>query len=283
MSRNTCNYVFLISKYLTSILQVMNITLSNSYTNNLIRSKCLNTAVMLIVIFIGEKQVPCIQQCDVQNTIHRHVHTIVDKNELILEKLMKSLCNTRNKTPYMYYIMLTDGRLTNEGFEGEYFPGHVFIIEKMVGNEYRLYQSFIGKYDLNAYVVNNKCKRYTLSNVNQMCKYFKTFLATGYVWDNAAVHQWHKLTNVDTTKFLNHSTKNIYLCFKKFKLEKIQCKIKKFVSSSLKEINNSIQRKQFNKFDSQNHLKNRLSASPYDIHRLKKNFEMFERELNTNL
>ena len=139
MKISTCNYVYIISNYLIAILQVMNITLSESYTNNLINTKCLNTAVMLIVILIGQKKIPCIQQCDVGNTIQRHIQS-TDNNNTITDKLTRSICRA-SKKPYIYYIMLTDGQLQHRSSNKTiYFPGHVFILEKTNNNEYLIYR-----------------------------------------------------------------------------------------------------------------------------------------------
>jgi hypothetical protein len=280
MKINTCNYVYLISNYLIAILQIMNITLSESYTNNLINTKCLNTAVMLIVILIGQKKIPCIQQCDVGNTIQRHIQSI-DNNNTIADKLMKSVCRA-SKKPYVYYIMLTDGQLNHKSSNQTiYFPGHVFILEKTNNKEYLIYQSFIGKYDLRDYVVKNKCKKFTVDEVKEICTYFKRFLSIDYVWDGAAVKNWMKLTGVDTSQYIDYKTNNIFLCFRKFNAEYVEKRIKKFVKTSLKEIDTNIKKQQLNKYDSNNHHFNKLSAKGYTIFELRNRFEQMFMELNS--
>lgn len=277
---NTCHYVFLISKYLTSILQFMNITFAEAYTNNLITTKCLNTAVMLIIILIGSDKIKSIQQCDVPNTIQRHL-SHQDNNKHIMKKLQASLCSKRSKKAYMYYIMLTDGKLSNVNkWKGNnYFPGHVFIIEKTVDHKYYIYQSFIAKYDLNEFIVKNKCKMHDLKEVQDMCLFFKKFLKSNNVWDDEAIMYWRKLTGVDTSEFKDHRTDNIYLCFKRFDIDKTKQKIQAFVSGALKTIQGNIENNNLTQYISYNHQSNNLSAIPYNIFDLKNNFKKLNNEL----
>lgn len=277
---NTCNYVFLISKYITAILQFMNITFSSSYTNNLITTKCLNTAVMLIIILIGSDKIKSIQQCDVSNTIERHI-SHQENNKQIMTSLQASLCYPRNKKAYMFYIMLTDGRLSNvKPNKGtNYFPGHVFIVEKTIDNSYFIYQSFIAKYDLNDFIVKNKCKSYDRNSVKEMCGFFKKFLKEDNVWDDNAVDYWKKLTSVDTTEFKGCCTNNIFLCFKKFEIDKIKVKFQSFISNALTNIQGHIENNNLTQYISNHYQSNRLSAIPYNIFDLENNFKKLNNEL----
>lgn len=277
---DTCKYIYIISKYIVSILQVMNVTFSKSYTNNLISTKCLNTAVMLVVLLLGEKKIKAIQQCDVPNTIKRHI-SFEDNNTLIANKLIKSLCKSSVKN-YLYYIMLTDGRLSNSVNQNQtkYFPGHVFIVEKRQ-NHYYIYQSYISKYDLNAFIVKNKCKKYNVTEVKEMCSFFKKFLGQNYVWDDVAVEKWLKLTDVDTSDFRSYNTNNIYICFKKFRVKTVKNMINKFIEKSLTDIQYHINNKNILHYMSTNFLNNSLSSRPFDIGSLKKNFEKMNKELNS--
>jgi hypothetical protein len=234
---------------------------------------------MLIVILIGESKVQCIQHCDVDKTIQRHTQSHEDNNTII-DKLMRTMFRSSPKSPYVYYIMLTDGSLSSSNKEDTYFPGHVFIIEKTINQQYLIYQSFIGKYDLNDYIVKNKCKTYSLDKVKKMCFYFKKFLSDDYIWDEEAVNYWTSLTGVDTSKFMNHNTKNIYLCFKKFKLDSVKKKITKFISTSLNDINTSIDMNDLNKYNSDNHHHNQLSAKPYSIFELKTQIELLYKDVS---
>lgn len=280
MPTNTCRYVFLISKYLISILQYMNITFASSYTNNLITTKCLNTAVMLVIVLIGSNKIKSIQQCDVPNTIQRHM-SHEENNNAIMRRLQASLCNTKSKTPSMYYIMLTDGRLSNvdRTKDTNYFPGHVFIVEKTIKHEFYIYQSFIAKYDLNDFIVKNKCKKHTLAEVKDMCAFFKRFLRPDNVWDDTAVAYWKKLTSVDTVDFKDHNTSNIYLCFKRFDIQKVKDNVLQFVSTALDTIQGHIDTNNLTQYISYAYQSNDLSAVPYTIHRMRDNFGKMKKEL----
>lgn len=281
MSSKTCRYIYLISHYLVPILQILNKKYASSYTNNLITTKCLNTAVMLTILLIGEHKIKDIQQCDVSNTIQRHKN-FQDNNLTILEQLKKSILRKNRKNSVLYYIMLTDGKLRNTDIynpNSEYFPGHVFIVEKNINGSYYIYQSFIQKYSLKDFLKENKCKSYNRKDVQDMCAFFSNFLDKTYVWNDVAVKQWCKLTTVDTSRFLKMSTDNIFLCYKKFTLKSVDKNLMSFVNTSLKEINRNDDRGNCDEYDSKNYLNNSLSSRPFSLKELEQQFKNLKKEL----
>ena len=272
---SSCQYIYLISNYIHSILQFMNYTFSDSYVNNLIETKCLNTAVMLVILLLGEKKIPAIQYCDVPNTIQRHTIN-TDSNKSILNKLVNSLCR-HSKHSYMYYIMLTDGNLRNHTSNNEiYFPGHVFIVEKK-NNRYMIYQSYIGQYTLKTHITKTKCKYIDKEVVTSMCHYLKLFFSDSYVWNKDTITFWNKLTNVDSSKFLGYSTNNIFLCYKSFKTNDIGKNIIKFTTRGIKDIQRSIEQGDYEKYN--NYHKTLHSSVPKPIFELKNDFVDLEKQL----
>lgn len=272
---SSCQYVLLISNHIHSILQLMNYKFSDSYVNNLIETKCLNTAVMLIVLMLNQNKIPQIQYCDVPNTIQRH-SILVDSNSKILSKLTRSLCRS-SKHSYMYYIMLTDGNLHNHSTNSEiYFPGHVFIVEK-TNNQYMIYQSYIGQYTLKSHMIKTKCNYLDKDVITTMCEYFQKFLSHSYVWNNDTITFWKNLTNVDSSKFVGYSTNNIYLCYRSFKTGNIGRNMLTFTTRSIKEIQTSIKMRDFNKYD--NFHKTALSSIPKSIYELENDFMLLEKKL----
>ena len=278
MSSQTCFYVSLISNHLVAILQILNVKYSDSYVNNIITTKCLNTAVMLTIILLGESKIKHIKKCDVSNTIQRHINK-EDNNLVILEQLRKTLLRKNSKYSTMYYIMLTDGNMYNMANDKIYFPGHVFLVEKNVDGGYYIYQSFIQKYSLREFIKSNKCSSFRREDVKNMCSFFSKFLRNDYKWDDIAIQEWCKLTSVDTSKFKTFDTNNIYLCFKKFTVRNIKKKLESFVSKSIIDIQRSIQDKNLTKYNSTSYLNNSLSSKPYDIHTLEIQFKNLQIEL----
>lgn len=283
MKYKTTSFVYLISSYLIPILQVMNVKYEMYYRNNLITSKCLNTAVMLTILLVGSNKLSDIQYCDVSNTVSRHKSNF-DDNQIILKKVMKSLLHNNKTYSTIYYIMLTDGNLRDGNITStntEYFPGHVFLIEKTaMDNGYHIYQSFIKEYNLNGFLNTNKCRTYKKTEVANMCTYFEKFLSKDYIWDTEAVEQWYKLTGVDTSKFRNYYTDNIFLCYKTFKMKTASRNIIKFVNEAINDVKDAKSTGNYLKYDSTHYMTNNLSAKPLDINQLHTEFKKLRLELN---
>ena len=281
MSSKTCRYVFLISNYLVPVLQILNKKYASSYTNNLITTKCLNTAVMLTILLIGDHKIKDMQYCDVSNTIERH-RNLKDDNLQILEQLRSSILRKNSRNNVLYYIMLTDGNLRNTDIDkvnSEYFPGHVFIVEKTVTGSYYIYQSFIKKYSLREFLRENKCAPYSRNRVENVCDFFSKFLDKKYVWDDVAIRQWCDLTSVDTSNFRKFSTDNIFLCYKKFTLKAMDKRLMSFVDTNLRSIRKNIEAHNYTMYDSKNYLNNSLSSKPLSIRELEAQFKNFKRDL----
>ena len=280
---NSCNYLFIISKYIVSILQIMNVVFADKYTNNLITTKCLNTAVMIIVLTLGDKKIPDIQYCDVSNTIKRH-GLKQDQNIQIFNRMNKSIVRKiKTQTTMMYYIMLTDGTLNSSisNASGKYFPGHVFILEKSMDSNnninYRIYQSYIAKYSLNDHLNKTQCRVNNIDEITPILKFFEMFLSPGYIWNKETVRHWKTLTDVDSRDFIGYKTDNIFLCYKSFKSRSILKNLKKFVNVHL----NLIEQKEIeNPLYFHREKKNWLSSESKDIQSLKKDFIKLQRQLN---
>lgn len=265
MNNLPCHYIFMLSCHILSILQYMNVKYKDSFPNDLIKTKCLNTAVMLIMLLIGEKKLKDIQFCNVNPTVSRHLNKL-NNNAYILNSLISSLTR-KTKHSYMYYIMLTDGALPRLNEENLYFPGHVFIVEK-TNNEYNIYQSYIKEYDLNDHMNKTKCKKIKISEIHEMCNFFKRFITTDYSWNSETVKYWNKLTGIDTKGYMGYKTENIYLCFKKFKANNFKNKINNFIDVALDEIKTNISNK---KLEAYSYVKSStLSSYPQTIFELEK-------------
>jgi hypothetical protein len=246
----TCSYVHILSKYLVSILQVNNRHNADTYPNNLITTKCLNTAVMLITLLIGNKQLKTIQYCDVQNTRDRH-ESNSENNLQILNNLNKQLLN-KSLNHNMFYIMLTDSTLYNDNNDSIYFPGHVFIIEKINNDEYYLYQSYIGEYDLNEFLNVRKCRKYTNKDMIYILDNLSKLSNVNNKWDNNMITFWKRFTHVDSTKFNGFNTHGIYVCYKKFSSKCVMKNTLKYVDKSLEKmkINGKMNKNHYDFFDS---------------------------------
>lgn len=252
----TCQRISILSNYSITLFQIMNKRFSSIYLNNLIISKCLNTAVILVVLLVGHKQLRTIQYCDVPNTISRHVSK-KDSNLSIFNLLKKKLEDEQ----CIFYIMLTDGNLGEK-----YFPGHVFILEKTKNHCY-IYQSYIAQYTLEDYMKKYRCGRSRIKK-DTFLNGLRNIISPGSVWNEDTIKFWNMFTKVDSTEFIGCKTDNIYLCFKKFKNDEVKKNIDRFLKRSLKDIDKNIKSDNLNEYHVS--YEDSLSAKPKSIYELRK-------------
>jgi hypothetical protein len=209
------------------------------YNMRLITTKCLNTAVMFMVLFFGQNALKDTEYCDVHNVVERH-ESEKDNNIILVNKLQRDvLRNTVNR--YVYYVMLTDGYFRNNEGKETFFPGHVMVWEKIPGakkneHHYYIYQSYINQYDFSGSlafhstpVVSTKTMRYYMKT---LCGFMEN-----QVWDENMVKFWKELTNVDTSSMLSSSPKNcFYLCYKRRKNTECLKNLESLAMTTLKRI-----------------------------------------------
>jgi hypothetical protein len=258
---NRCDLGYIVKDHIISIMQVLTNELPD-YNFRLQTTKCLNTAVMLMLFFLGKRGLKIANYCDTRAVIQRHKNG-TDKNDLIMKDLKKQIFSKKEKSRVIYYILLTDGYFPNsisdltnnintQINEQIYFPGHVFILEKMWDeniNEhfYYFYQSYINKYTLNQHISLNNGLKISLSKAKRILDNLESILKA-QTWNDKNVDMWKDMTFTNSSKFINsHSKENFFLCFKKAKTDKcleniktfftkIQNKLEKVPNEKLEEI-----------------------------------------------
>lgn len=205
----------LVKQYIKPLMQLLSAMLSE-YNMRLVQTKCLNTAVMFMYLFFGHKALSMTQYCDVRNVVYRHT-SLYDDNIAIVERMKKDILKQASQR-YVYYVMLTDGEFRKPDGTKVFFPGHVFIIEKVPcsqGQYYHIYQSYINKYTFAEYVdkhktikVSQQKVQYYLESVMRMVK--------SKTWDNEFRKFWNQMTKVDTPEMVgSHARDAFYVCYKR--------------------------------------------------------------------
>jgi hypothetical protein len=261
-----CKYIKVISKNIDCILDVLNVE-TKGYVND-VDTKCLNTAIMIIMLLIGKYSFDTIDECSVSNTIQKN--TLVNRNSEVLSNLKESM--NSSESPLIYYILLTDTQLYNDKKENKYFPGHVLIIEKSK-KCFTLYQSYINKYDLKEYTTTiDKCVCRTHTELDNFINNLQTLLTSkNSKWTKETNSFWKKLTNVDTSELIGYNVENIYICYKIFTESESKNKILSFITEKLNIFYN---------------LKNKSTEpNPYKtpLNVLIHNFEKMQRDLQSIL
>lgn len=237
-----CDLGYIIKDHVKTLMQLFDDDLKE-YNMQLITSKCLNTAVLIMYLFLGKYALHITNQCDVPTV--ENAYKEKDMSEEQVAKFKRSVLNISSKTRQLYYVMMTDATLTHadDNKKTTSFPGHVFVIEKIPRRNkqskpyYYIYQSYINKYDFNGAVQRNrnslKVSYEKLSHIVDDIEY----VFTNGVWDQRVVKLWNELAFVDSTEFLNHVTRgSILFCYRMIKIKDCANVLRKLLANKLKDL-----------------------------------------------
>ena len=190
-------------EHLTLLMQLLTLEPElAAYNMKLMTTKCLNTAVMTMTLYLGMMSaLPHTRYCDVQHVKARHKRQ-PNRGSTSGSALMRSVLRASplNKR-YLHYVMLTDGDLTLPDGRGEvYFPGHVFVIEHGVDG-YKLYQSYVERYDLNQHICHRGGSlRLDRAQMQLVMEAVKRFVAAP-TWTEQSSRDFALLTHVEPDVF----------------------------------------------------------------------------------
>ncbi len=276
-----CDVTNLVMKYLDPLIQLLSGTMKN-YNMQMKTTKCLNTAVMLTYILGGSDKLKSVEYCEV-DTINKRYEKQKNKKlqfkKNVFKKLQKDLSSKYNKKRYFYYILMTNNDMTKSNVlpanaqKTQFFPGHVFIIDKFptCGNKdpkYNIYQSYINQYDLEGHFKRNK---YSMNLKNNDI----SFLLSGInniisnpIWNEEAVDFWNNFTFVDTKNLLKYKTNKINLCYSKIRIDNCYKEFNKFIKLHLNELSTNI--------------KNNTNLDKYKIKNINTNDKFYVKQLTPN-
>lgn len=203
-----CDLGYVIKDHVDVLMQVLTDEL-RSADIQIDSTKCLTTAVMTMYFLLGPDDGPRIShQCDTKIVHERRRRGAPDGPDAgrgraagMLEAELFDPEQRGKRT--LFYVMLTDGYMPRRHRHGgageEYFPGHVFVLERLPRGTFNLYQSYVEKYDISGHI-----DRRTLSQgragVRKMLRGLGAVLARGQ-WDAHTTRFWKELTDVDSSQF----------------------------------------------------------------------------------
>ncbi len=231
-----CNIGFIIKHHVKCIMQLLTNDLPQ-FNLRLQTTKCLNTAVMLMQFLLGNKGLQIVDACDTRDVIERHKNG-VESNDILLEELRKQVLSKREKSRTLYYILLSDGYFPSKDEDNtevkKYFPGHVFILEKiyhktMKQHIFYFYQSYINKYSLTEHIEMNKGLKISRKRTEELLNDL-SYVMKSPTWNNNNIKKWYDMTFVDSSDFLEtQSQQQFYLCFRKAKTTECLNRLKKYL------------------------------------------------------
>lgn len=235
-----CDLGYILKNYIKPIIQCLTNDIKEYYMK-LSTTKCLNHAVMLSIFMLGKKKgLELANYCDVPNTIERHNKSIVT-NEGIITKYTRDILNVNCKYRYLYYILLTDGYFPYNNEKPKFFPGHVFIFEKIPQiNEkpyYNFYQSYINYYDLKEHIKKNGgTLQISYERAHEILNNLM-YIMNSNTWDEECISKWHNFTFADSSYLKDSICKNkFFICVRKARIIDCLKHIEKFTLDKIKYI-----------------------------------------------
>lgn len=211
-----CDVAYVIKDHLPAVFQLMNVEVP-SYNIQLQTTKCLNTAVIMLYMFAGEKALEATSFCDVPNVRARALTADFSlgvwtdlRNELMAPPV-------HDLPRMLFYVMLTNGKmpLRTDSRMSKMFPGHVFVLERLHGgHRFNMYQSYIGHYDMSKQIDMVKSLSMSRARMNNVIGCLGRVVCKD-VWDEQCTRDWKVVCLVDESRFMDHLVRgNICLCFR---------------------------------------------------------------------
>ncbi len=197
------------------------------------RTKCLNTAVMLLYALTGEAALDHTRYCDT-DTVERRYATEGNRSAALASALASALrrsccensepsCPLSARCESLFYVMITDADLdAGQGLK-QYFPGHVFVIERSGARRYQAYQSYVKRYDLEDYLENVKNNTFDDAFVTDIAAEL-THMFTTERWDARCSRFWRRFTHAPGERYEGCVIRDrLLLCYRE--LPAAQCAV----------------------------------------------------------
>jgi len=238
-----CDIVYIIIHYITPLMQCVTNDIKD-YHMQLITTKCLNTAVMLMFFLLGRKGISHANYCDSRDMVERHKKGTDNKKEIIT-RMQRVILSPHVKNRYIYYILMNDAEFPHPTHGSVFFPGHVFLIERSYEDSrgivhFNIYQSYINKYTLKEYYQQmNNTLRVKFVDIQRLLQKIKYILFAN-TWDVLCVKYWKDFTHVDTSNLLGAKHKDhLFICFSHEKLTTCIDNISKYAQDKLTDLEQS--------------------------------------------
>jgi hypothetical protein len=235
-----CDIGYIVKDHLDAIIQVLTNRLTE-YNMQILTTKCLNTAVMMMYLLLGADALQTTRHCDVENVRTRHQsnpypsQSNASGDAAIALRNDISACRKRA----LFYVMITDGKMPHvNGVDtpDKYFPGHVFVIERLQRGSCNIYQSYINKYDMAGHIDMSGSLSNGSGHMQELMNGLVAMMGK-IAWDRECSDFWVKLTNVNAEhaqQFEGHIiNNNLLMCYKKVETGNCVSKLKKLVNDEL--------------------------------------------------
>jgi hypothetical protein len=112
------------------------------------RTRCVNTAAMVLLLFLGRAAESHVDFCAVDAVLDRRAAAGDPAVDVRVARELRHRLLRADGARRLFYVLLTPGAFCARGRPRALFPGHVFVIEKTGGPRFRMFQSYIDRYTL---------------------------------------------------------------------------------------------------------------------------------------
>lgn len=246
----SCDIGYAIAGHVPALMQVVTEDIHNSYNMNMQRTRCLNTAVMIMYLLLGSEALPHTLACDV-DSVYKVVQERRQKRDAAAgppdlsvgmgaqtaAALRDAALVADRDARVLYYVMITSSHMQGPaGKQVRDFPGHVFVIERLPRNTFNFYQSYIGDYDLEGQI---RASGGTLSLGGKKMREILdglVYLAGAETWDAECTRIWRLITRADAAEFEGCSKAGIHMCYRRVQTMNCMLKLRAYLQLKRGEI-----------------------------------------------
>jgi hypothetical protein len=238
-----CDIGYIIKDHVPALMQVLTNEL-REYNMQLITTKCLNTAVMMMYLLLGTKALQYTRHCDVENVRVRKSRG-TDPQSGTIASMLRRHVNRCSPKRSLFYVMITNGDMqhaTNKSIAKMSFPGHVFVIERIyrgvgMGCTFNIYQSYINQYSMAKYIdVQGGSLSIGKSKMQRLMLGIDGILNKA-VWDKECTATWTELTSVDASRYEGFVIKNnLLMCYRTVETTNCVSQLNTLVEATIKKL-----------------------------------------------
>lgn len=160
---DACDMPYLIKPHIRAVMQLLTVEL-REYNMSLITTKCLNTAILMMYLYLGADALHSTRHCDVPNVVARAEAAATsaqsaasprgrgDVLRALRSEVLAPPSPQGGRRRALFYVLLTDGEMSRAPVAAPSFPGHVFVIERLPRGTFNVMQSYINHYDLAGHI-----------------------------------------------------------------------------------------------------------------------------------
>ncbi len=238
----TCTLLPTVIKHLDLVFELLKSRVQPYVLQNL--TKCLNTAVAVMYLFLGPRAMTLTQHCDTHlvrpryASLRQRAKHVNDGSKFNPSTFVLRTCRDevfkRSEDRYLYYLMITDAMLPNARGSQTLFPGHVCVLEKMHdGNGFNLFQSYINQYDLRQYYHKNvQSFNVPSALIVRIFDELDKLLCNGGVWSSSTTRLWYDFTHVNAQDFEGLTFGgNVHFCYQRARASDCTDHLKKILNA----------------------------------------------------